>query len=162
MTMKERIIEAIEKLSHDEAISLWQNYCNESNRMDDNIYSMEEFDEIMEGMKPWDVARTCYYSGNFCPAHDYFWFKEGKSNVYHYRTKQKWQLHFQRLYQTYLLRLFLGISVHSTKNLGHFGGLNHNTSLLQFKNHLHLGNSQLLHPFTNLFHGFVTSLSGAK
>lgn len=74
MTMKEKIIKAIENLSNDEAVSLWQNYCNESNRMDDYIYSMEEFDEIMGNMKPWDVARACYYSGNFCPAHDYFWF----------------------------------------------------------------------------------------
>lgn len=79
MTIKERIIEAIENLSSDEAVSLWNEYCSEDNRMDDYIYSMNEFDEIMGDMKPWDVARTCFY-GDFCPAHDYFWFN-GYANL---------------------------------------------------------------------------------
>ena len=30
--------------------------------------------KFFSGSLPWEIARTCYYSGNFCPAHDYFWF----------------------------------------------------------------------------------------
>lgn len=52
MTIEERIIEAIENLFIDEAVSLWNEYCSEDNRMDDYIYSMNEFDEIMGNMKP--------------------------------------------------------------------------------------------------------------
>lgn len=74
MTMKERIIEAIESMPTDEAMPLWNNYCDEANRMDDCIYSMADFDEYMQDMLPWEIARAAYYSGNFCPAHDYFWF----------------------------------------------------------------------------------------
>lgn len=74
MDIQEKIKEVIEEMTENEKISLWGNYCNEDSRMDDYIYSMEEFDEIFSGSLPWEIARTCYYSGNFCPAHDYFWF----------------------------------------------------------------------------------------
>lgn len=79
MTIEERIIDAIENLSNNEAVSLWNEYCNESNHMDDYIYGMNEFDEIMGDMKPWDVVRACFY-GNFCPADNYFWFN-GYANL---------------------------------------------------------------------------------
>ena len=79
MTLEEKIREAIENLSNDEAVSLWNEYCSEDGRMDDYIYSMNEFDEIMGDMTPLDVARTCFY-GDFCPADDYFWFN-GYANL---------------------------------------------------------------------------------
>lgn len=79
MTLEEKVMEAIENLSSDEAVSLWNEYCSEDGRMDDYIYSMNEFDEIMGNMTPLDVARTCYY-GEFCPADDYFWFN-GYANL---------------------------------------------------------------------------------
>ena len=79
MTLEEKVMEAIENLSNDEAVSLWNEYCSEDGRMDDYIYSMNEFDEIMGDMTPLDVARTCFY-GDFCPADDYFWFN-GYANL---------------------------------------------------------------------------------
>lgn len=79
MTLEEKVMEAIENLSSDEAVSLWNEYCSEDGRMDDYIYSMNEFDEIMGDMTPLDVARTCFY-GDFCPADDYFWFN-GYANL---------------------------------------------------------------------------------
>lgn len=42
--------------------------------MDNYIYHMEDFDEIMGNESPWEVARCCYYGREFCPAHDYFRF----------------------------------------------------------------------------------------
>lgn len=73
MTKEERIRELIDNMSENEAMRLWNEYCDNDNRMDDCIYSMNDFDEIFSGYEPWEVARTCYYSGNFCPAHDFFW-----------------------------------------------------------------------------------------
>ena len=43
---------------------------------DDAIYSMDDFDELLSGREPWDIARTVYY-GEFCPTDSYFRF-----NVY--------------------------------------------------------------------------------
>lgn len=41
---------------------------------DDELwYSMEEFDDYLSGMKPWDVARAVTF-GDFNAAHDYFRF----------------------------------------------------------------------------------------
>ena len=42
MTIKERIIEAIENLSSDEAVSLWNEYCSEDDREDDGEEEVKE------------------------------------------------------------------------------------------------------------------------
>ncbi len=67
------IKESIENMTASEQIELHNNYCEEINDMDSYIYSMNDFDEIMNGMTPWEIVRTCYY-GDFCPARDYFTF----------------------------------------------------------------------------------------
>lgn len=74
MCINERLQEIIESMDISDLVSLWNDYTVESNRMDDYIYPMDEFDEVMECYTPWQVARAAYYSGKFCPAHDYFWF----------------------------------------------------------------------------------------
>lgn len=80
MTRYEKIKEFLEELGTVDIIMLHNQYCEESNNMDDYIYSMEEFDEIMQGMTPWEVARACFYGYEFCPAHDYFRFN-GYANL---------------------------------------------------------------------------------
>ena len=77
--MEERIKEIIEEMSTKDKIALWNEYCSNNNRIDDWIYYMEEFDEIMDGREPLDIARTCYF-GDFNPAHKYFWFN-GYANL---------------------------------------------------------------------------------
>ena len=77
--MEERIKEIIEEMSTEDKIALWNEYCDSSNRADDWIYSMEEFDEIMNEREPWDIVRTCYF-GDFNPTHEYFWFN-GYANL---------------------------------------------------------------------------------
>ena len=72
--IKEQIREIISGLSNSDFVWLFNQYCENNSRMDDYIYSMDEFDEIMTGQTPWEIARCAYYSGKFCPAHDYFWF----------------------------------------------------------------------------------------
>lgn len=43
---------------------------------DNAIYPMGNFDDVLYGFEPWDIARAAYY-GEFCPADSYFRF-----NVY--------------------------------------------------------------------------------
>lgn len=70
----ERLCEALHNMSTEELVLVHNEYCEAANYMDDWIYSMDDFDEIMSGQSPWEIARCAYYSGEFCPAHDYFWF----------------------------------------------------------------------------------------
>lgn len=53
MDKLERVKEAIEALDNASAVSVWNEYCNEAGYMDNYIYSMGEFDEIMSGSSPW-------------------------------------------------------------------------------------------------------------
>ena len=94
MTRYEKIKSVLEGMDTAEIIAVHNEYCNETNNMDDYIYAMCEFDEIMNGMEPWEIARACFYGHEFCPAHDYFRFNgyanlesfdfapEGNSGIY--------------------------------------------------------------------------------
>lgn len=79
MTLEEKVREAIENMGNAEAVDMWNNYCEACNLYDDIIYNMSEFDELMEGYAPSEVARMCCY-GDFCITHDYFWF-DGYGNL---------------------------------------------------------------------------------
>lgn len=70
----------LDSLSDAGKVNIWNEYTDATNNPDDRIYSIEEFDEVFSGSKPWDIARTCYYSGQFCPADDWFWF-DGYGNA---------------------------------------------------------------------------------
>lgn len=94
MTRYEKIESALENMDTAEIIAIHNEYCEAANNMDDYIYSMEEFDEIMDGERPWNIASNCFYGHYFCPADDYFRFNgyanlesfnfapEGNSGVY--------------------------------------------------------------------------------
>lgn len=77
MTLYDKIKEALETMraSFDEdLIQIHNNYCDAANDMDDFIYSMDEFDEIMSGSTPWEVARAAFFGKEFNPCHKYFYF----------------------------------------------------------------------------------------
>lgn len=61
----------IEDMDDSDAVALHNEHCYETNCYDDEIIEMERFDEICEGMKPSDIARSIVY-GDFNPNHDYF------------------------------------------------------------------------------------------
>lgn len=94
MTRYDAIKNVLEKMNTVDIIAIHNEYCDSSNNMDDYIYSMDEFNEIMENMPPWDIVRAACYGHEFNPAHDYFWFNGyanlesfnfapgGNSNVY--------------------------------------------------------------------------------
>ncbi len=70
----EEIVSIIDDLVDWKKIEVHNNYCSESDNMEDYVYHMSEFDDVMEGMTPWQVARAAFYGHRFCPVDDYFWF----------------------------------------------------------------------------------------
>lgn len=68
---KNKIIEILEDMSDDDLFSIWNEYANENGY--NNIYNMEEFDEICDSMTASDIARRCFY-GKFNPNDNYFIF----------------------------------------------------------------------------------------
>lgn len=69
----EAIKNIIEDMDTSDAVALHNEWCYETNNYDDEIIEMERFDEICEGMKPSDIARSIVY-GDFNPNHGYFHF----------------------------------------------------------------------------------------
>ena len=67
----EQIKDILDNLELDELVS-----CCSYLDGDDAIYPMDEFNELLYGREPWEIARAAYY-GEFCPADSYFRF-----NVY--------------------------------------------------------------------------------
>ena len=77
MELKERLLEILETLDSDALIMLH----NEISDCDDYIYSMGEFDEIMDGQTAEWIACRVYYGedeynkeSSFNPSRDYFTF----------------------------------------------------------------------------------------
>lgn len=94
MMRYDQIKEVLENMDTVDIITIHNEYCDATNNMDDYIYNMSDFDEIMGNMTPWEIARACFYGNEFCPAHDYFRFNgyanlesfdfapEGNSGIY--------------------------------------------------------------------------------
>lgn len=78
--MEEKIKAIIDEMDDGDKIALWNESCRECSYYDDEIYSMGEFDEIMDGYSPLDIVRKIYYGANFNPNHDYFAF-DGYANL---------------------------------------------------------------------------------
>lgn len=78
--MEEKIKAIIEAMDDGEKIALWNESCRECGYYSDEIYSMDEFDEIMDGYSPLDIVQKIYYGGGFNPNHDYFAF-DGYANL---------------------------------------------------------------------------------
>ena len=80
MLRLEAIKKVLEGMDTADIIAVHNAYCESDSNMDDYIYNMGEFDEIMNCYTPWEVARACFYGHEFCPAHDYFRFN-GYANL---------------------------------------------------------------------------------
>lgn len=70
MTRYETIKEFLETLDGSDLLQLHNEYCSESN-CDDFVYDMDDFDEMLDGQKPWKIARMAFF-GNFSPCDQYF------------------------------------------------------------------------------------------
>ena len=73
-TLKAKILEVLESMDNYALMSVFNEY-------DPNLYiaGMDEFDELNDGMKPWDLARACFY-GDFRPC-DEFWRWNAYGNI---------------------------------------------------------------------------------
>ena len=69
-----RIEKALEEMCPEDLLMLHNEYCEANNCMDDYVYFMDDFDEILGGMKPWEIARATFYGNRFNPCDDYFYF----------------------------------------------------------------------------------------
>ena len=56
MTRYEKIREALENLDKHDVVSAWNRYCEENSYYDDMVYTMEEFDDLMYGLKPSEIV----------------------------------------------------------------------------------------------------------
>lgn len=78
--MEEKIKSIIEEMDDGDKIALWNESCRECGYSDDEIYNMEDFDELMESYSPLDIVRKTYYGKNFEPGDAYFCF-DGYANL---------------------------------------------------------------------------------
>lgn len=71
MNKKDQIKEYLKGLNDSELLSIYNEFATET--YDNDIYTMDEFDEICEGMTATDIARRIY-NGDFRPNDEYFTF----------------------------------------------------------------------------------------
>jgi len=73
MEKKKKLVDYINGMGVEEKIALHNTYCDAAGYEDDNIYSMYELDEILEGRTPTDILCMSFH-GSFNPYHNFFWF----------------------------------------------------------------------------------------
>lgn len=78
--MKDKIKSIIDAMDDGEKIALWNESCRECSYYDDEIFYMQEFDEVMADSTPSEIACRIFYGGGFNPNHDYFAF-DGYANL---------------------------------------------------------------------------------
>ena len=79
MTKREQLIDYINSMGIEEKIALHNAYCDAANCMDDCIYTMDEMEEILDGVDKWELVRMMRY-GNFDFQND-FWGFNGYGNL---------------------------------------------------------------------------------
>ena len=75
MTREEAIRNYVENLTGSDLVELLQYINQYDGGFEDSIYyDMEEFDSIMSGYTPMEIASMIYYGGDFNPIDDFFRF----------------------------------------------------------------------------------------
>ena len=73
MTKTEMIKDLRENMSESQLYTIANEYFDKTGYYDDRIYDMDEFDEIMDGMSPWNIATKIFYE-DFRPNYNCFRF----------------------------------------------------------------------------------------
>lgn len=84
---REKLVEYINGMGVEEKIALHNAYCDAANCMDDCIYTMDEMDEILDGVDKWELVRMVQF-GDFDCMKD-FWSFNGYGNLVSYNA---WEL----------------------------------------------------------------------
>lgn len=79
MSRYEQVKEILDDMDISELVAIHNEWCDAAGYMDNWIYPMDEFDEIMDGQSPWEIVRAAFF-GEFNPTRDYFWFN-GYANL---------------------------------------------------------------------------------
>ena len=87
MEKRKKLVDYINGMGVEEKIELHNTYCEASNCMDDCIYSMDEMEEILDGVDKWELVDMMRY-GNF-NFQDDFWSLNGYGNLVSYNA---WEL----------------------------------------------------------------------
>ena len=87
MTKREKLIDYINGMGIDERLALHNAYCDAANCMDDCIYTMDEMEEILDGVDKWELIRMIQF-GDFDCTKD-FWGFNGYGNLVSYNA---WEL----------------------------------------------------------------------
>ena len=84
---RQKLIDYINGMGVDEKIALHNTYCDAANCMDDCIYTMDDMEEILEGVDKWELVRMIRF-GDFDFMKD-FWGFNGYGNLDSYNA---WEL----------------------------------------------------------------------
>lgn len=84
---EQKIVDYINGMSVEEKIALHNTYCDAADCMDDCIYTMDELEEILDGVDKWEFARMIQF-GDFDCTKD-FWGFNGYGNLVSYSA---WEL----------------------------------------------------------------------
>ena len=79
MSRYEQVKEVLDDMDISELVTIHNEWCDAAGYMDNWIYPMDEFDDIMDGQSPWEITRAAFF-GEFNPTRDYFWFN-GYANL---------------------------------------------------------------------------------
>lgn len=69
----ERVVDYIEDYNTDVLVEIFNEMVDSTNRADDHVYDISEFERVMADEPLIDLARKVA-DGDFCPDHGYFWF----------------------------------------------------------------------------------------
>ena len=84
---KQKIVDIINSMGIEEKIALHNTYCDAANCMDDYIYTMDDMEEVLDGVDKWELVRMVQF-GNFDCTKE-FWGFNGYGNLVSYNA---WEL----------------------------------------------------------------------
>ena len=84
---KQKLVDYINGMGIEEKIALHNTYCDAATCMDDCIYTMDEMDEILDGVDKWELARMVQFGDFDCTKE--FWGFNGYGNLVSYDA---WEL----------------------------------------------------------------------
>ena len=79
MTKEQRLINLLQEMGDSELVYIHNEYCQKVNAYDNEIYPLDMFDEIMNGLDPYTIACRVAY-GDFNGGYEYFRFN-GYGNI---------------------------------------------------------------------------------
>ena len=70
---KQKLVDYIDGMGVEEKIALHNTYCDAANCMDDCIYSMDEMEEILDGVDKWELVRMVQFGDFDCTKEFWGW-----------------------------------------------------------------------------------------